>query len=99
MWGWATLAAATIACERFAGISRAQLCFVMPSATGAPQQLIEFTGYPEPTAELIMGGSRVRVPHFSTNQIDMGSGSDRLPGSLLRPYALSSTGNSRSTRS
>src|SRR5579863_9867211 len=28
----------------------------------APEQLIEFTGYPEPTAQLTRAGSRVRVP-------------------------------------
>jgi hypothetical protein len=51
-------------CGRFAGIGRAQLCFVVPIATGAPWQVIEFTSYLDPTTEFIMPGSRVRVPPF-----------------------------------
>jgi hypothetical protein len=39
------------------------------SATGAPWQVIESTGYPEPTTALIMPGSRVRVPPFPVLQL------------------------------
>lgn len=35
-----------------------QLCFVVPIATGAPWQAVEFTGYLEPTTELIMPCAR-----------------------------------------
>ena len=37
-----TLASAE-ACGRFAGVGCAQLCFVVPSATGAPRQVVEVT--------------------------------------------------------
>jgi len=50
-----------MACGRFAGVGRAQLCIVVPIATGAPWQVVESTSYPEPTTGLIMPGSRVRI--------------------------------------
>jgi len=51
-------------CGKFAGISRARLCSVVTIATGVPWQVIEFKAYFERSSELIMPGSRVRVPPF-----------------------------------
>ncbi len=47
-----------------AGIGRARLCFVVPTATDVPRQAVELKAYFERSTELIMPGSRVRVPPF-----------------------------------
>jgi len=38
----------SLRCGKFAGIGHAQLCFVVPVATGAPRQVIEITTSPFP---------------------------------------------------
>ncbi len=55
-------------CGNFAGISRARLCFVVPTATGGPWQVIEFKAYLERSSKPIMPGSRVRVHPFPNSR-------------------------------
>src|SRR5579863_145230 len=49
---------------KHAGVSCAQLCFVVPDATSAPWQVVEFTSFLEPTTGL----RKCQVQHFSPNR-------------------------------
>jgi hypothetical protein len=56
---------AAVKSREFAGIGRAQLCFVVPIPMGASWHVIEFTSWLEPTTKRVMPGSRVRIPPVS----------------------------------